>query len=63
MKLNRRQTLFAAGASALISLLDSYRLQAVAQSGEIRFGPPQPFDFESLRSQAENSRHDRTRSR
>ena len=52
MKLNRRQTIFAASASALVSLLESRWLQAAAESGEIRFGPAQPFDFEWLRSQA-----------
>ena len=52
MKLNRRQTIFAAGASALVSLLESRCLQAAAESGEIRFGPAQPFDVEWLRSHA-----------
>ena len=52
MKLNRRQTIFAASASALVSLLESRCLQAAAESGEIRFGPAQPFDVEWLRSHA-----------
>ena len=52
MKLTRRQTLLAASASALLPLLDR-RLARAADSGEIRFGPAQPFDFEWLKREAQ----------
>jgi periplasmic glucans biosynthesis protein len=51
MKLSRRQTLLATSASLLVSLLD--RRVARAATGEIRFGPAQPFDFEWLKGQAQ----------
>src|SRR5690606_13996867 len=52
MKLTRRQTMLAASASALLALLDGRRRHAAAQSGEISFGPAEPFDFEWLRARA-----------
>ena len=52
MKLSRRHMLFAASASAVVSLLDRRLVRAAEASGQIRFGPAQPFDFEWLRSQA-----------
>jgi periplasmic glucans biosynthesis protein len=53
MDLNRRQTLLAASASTLCSLLDSRLVRAAAGSGQLRFGPAQPFDFEWLKREAQ----------
>jgi periplasmic glucans biosynthesis protein len=52
MKLNRRQALLAASVSAFASLLDGRLVRAAAGSGQIAFGPAQPFDFEWLKAQA-----------
>ncbi|HYZ25554.1 MAG TPA: glucan biosynthesis protein, partial [Geminicoccaceae bacterium] len=52
MKLNRRQTLLAASASAFLPLFASRFVHAAA-SDERHFGPPQPFDFEWLKREAQ----------
>ena len=52
MKLNRRQALLAASVSAFACLLDGRLVRAAAGSGQIEFGPAQPFDFEWLKAQA-----------
>jgi periplasmic glucans biosynthesis protein len=53
MKLNRRQTLLVASASALAAMFDRRIVRAAAAAGEIRFGPAQPFDFEWLKAKAQ----------
>jgi glucans biosynthesis protein len=53
MNLNRRQTLLAASASALSSLLNSRLVQAAVGSGQLRFGPAQSFDFDWLKFEAQ----------
>jgi periplasmic glucans biosynthesis protein len=53
MKLNRRQTLLAASASALLPLLDVRLARAAEGSGAISFGPPRPFDFDWLIGEAQ----------
>jgi glucans biosynthesis protein len=51
MNLTRRHTLLAASASALLALLGGRPVRA-ADSGGVRLGPAQAFDFEWLKGQA-----------
>ena len=55
MKLNRRQALLAASVSAFASLLDGRLVRAAAGSGQIEFGPAQPFDFEWLKARGQDA--------